>query len=144
MLQGTNGALTLSFLITLGISFVGFLIYWVITVRERVLQFGVCRAIGMRKAQILGILACEHALVSVIPILAGITIGGIAAQLFVPLLQLTADIAEQVPPFKVVARAGDYAKIYAVVLFMLAAAFSALGIIASKIRIHQAVKLGEE
>ena len=144
MLQGTNGALTLNFLVTLGISFIGFLIYWIITVQERVLQFGLYRAMGMLRRKILGILAVEHLLVSGIPILAGIMIGGLAARLFVPLLQMTSSAADQVPPFEVVAEAADYIKIYAVAAFMLASALTLLGIIASKIRIYEAVKLGEE
>jgi putative ABC transport system permease protein len=144
MLQGTNGALTLGFLVTLGISIIGFLIYWIISIQERLLQFGVLRAIGMSKPKVVVMLVCEHALVSGIPILLGIAIGGITSRLFVPLLQVVYSAAQQVPPFRVVASAGDYGKIYGVVAFMLATGLAVLAGIASRIQIHQAVKLGEE
>ncbi len=144
MLQGTNGALTLGFVVCLAISVIGFLIYWVISIRERTLQFGVLRAIGLHRRSIFAMLVCEQLLVSGTAILAGIVIGSLASEYFVPLLQVVYSAEDQVPPFVVVAYAGDYAKIYIVTLFMLLVCLSILGVIISRIRIHQAIKLGEE
>ncbi len=144
MLQGTNGSLTLGFVVTIAITIIGFLIYWIISIQGRALQFGVFRAIGLSKGKIIGILTCEQILVSGIPILMGSVIGGIASELFVPLLQVVHSAATQIPPFKVVANPGDYIKIYAVISLMLIVGLSILSLITSRIRIHQAVKLGEE
>ena len=33
-LEGTNGMLTLGFLVTMGVAFAGFLIYWVLSLRS--------------------------------------------------------------------------------------------------------------
>jgi putative ABC transport system permease protein len=144
MVQGTNGALTLGFIVTMSVSTIGFLIYWTLSIRQRVLQFGIFRAMGMSVQKIIGLLACEQVLISGIAILVGIIIGGITSDLFVPLLQLVYSAAQQVPPFKVVAAREDYIKIYIMVLFMLSIGLSILGMIISKIKIHQAIKLGED
>ena len=144
MVQGTNGALTLGFIVTMSVSTIGFLIYWILSIRQRELQFGIFRAMGMSVKKVIGLLACEQVLISGTAILVGVIIGGIASDLFVPLLQMAYSAAQQVPPFKVVAAREDYIKIYMVVLSMLAVGLSVLGIITSKIKIYQAIKLGED
>jgi len=144
VLQGTNGALTMGFMVTMIVSTIGFLIYWIISIQGRVLQFGVFRAMGLSRASVLGMIACEQVLVSLVAIFAGIMIGGAAGDLFVPLLDLTRAAAQQVPPFRVVADRGDYVKLYAVVGGMLAVGLSVLALRISRIRMAQAIKLGEE
>jgi len=144
MLQGTNGALTLGFVVTMSVSTIGFLIYWILSIRQRVLQFGIFRAMGMSVRKIMGLLAWEQLLISGTAIIIGIVVGGLTSDLFVPLLQMVYSAAEQVPPFKVVASSQDYIKIYSVVAFMLAIGLGVLSMIISKIKIHQAIKLGEE
>ena len=53
LFQGTNGILTLSFIIILILCIVGYLIYWIMSIRSRELLFGVLRALGMSKKQII-------------------------------------------------------------------------------------------
>lgn len=144
MLQGTNGSLSLGFIAAMIISLLGFLIYWVISIQSRVLQFGILRAMGLSMAKVIGMLACEQLLVSGAAILVGIIIGGIAGDTFIPLLQIVYSSADQVPPFKIIANGSDYIKIYAVIATMLLIGFTTLWRIISKIRIDQAVKLGED
>jgi putative ABC transport system permease protein len=144
MLQGTNGALTLGFILTMMISTIGFLIYWIISIQSRVLQFGIFRAMGLSRGRLAAMLFWEQVLISGIAIVLGLSIGGVTSDLFVPLLQLTSSAAQQVPPYRVVASADDYVKLYAFIAVMLVAAFAVLGAIISRIRISQAIKLGEE
>lgn len=144
MLQGTNGALTLGFIVTMTISTIGFLIYWTLSIKQRVLQFGIFRAMGLSVKNLIGMLVCEQILISGTAILTGIIIGGITSELFVPLLQMVYSAAQQVPPFKVAAAREDYIRIYSVVLVMLGIGLSVLGVIISRIKIHQAIKLGED
>ena len=144
MLQGMNGMLTLGFIASMVISLIGFLIYWIISIQNRTLQFGILRAMGMSLARVIGMLACEQLLVSGAAILVGIIIGGITGDLFIPLLQIMYSSADQVPPFRIVANRDDYIKIYAVIAFMITTGFLILWRIISKIRIDQAVKLGED
>lgn len=144
MVQGTNGTLTLGFIVTMAVSTIGFLIYWILSIKQRVLQFGIFRAMGLSVRKIIGMLVCEQVLISGTAILVGIIIGGIASDLFVPLLQMVYSAAQQVPPFKVAAAREDYIRIYVVILMMLTVGLSVLGFIISRIKIHQAIKLGED
>ncbi|NJD03726.1 MAG: ABC transporter permease [Ruminiclostridium sp.] len=144
LLQGLNGSLTLSFIACMIISTLGFLIYWIISIQSRVLYFGILRAMGLSLSKVIGIIGCEQLLVSGAAIVAGIAVGGGTSDLFIPMLQLVYNAAEQVPPFKIVANAGDYIKIYSVVAIMLVVGFGTLGRIIAGIRIDQAVKLGED
>ena len=144
MLQGTNGTLTLSFIITMTITLIGFLIYWIFNIRNRTLQFGILRAMGLSKRNLIGMIIWEQVLISGVAILVGILIGTLASNLFVPLLQVVYSAAEQVPPFKVVAYAGDYFRIFAILGVMLVAGSVVLGYIISKIKMDQALKLGED
>ncbi|MFU0800517.1 MAG: ABC transporter permease [Xylanivirga thermophila] len=144
MLQGMNGALTLGFVISMLISAIGFLIYWILSIQKRTLQFGVLRAMGMPKNSVLGMLIWEQIMTSGIAVIVGIVIGGMASELFVPFLQLSHGAAEQVPPFKVLALRKDYIKVYLVMGIMLTLSFLTLAWFISHIKIHQALKLGED
>jgi putative ABC transport system permease protein len=144
LLQGMNGMLTLGFIASMLISLLGFLIYWIISIQDRVLQFGILRAMGMSLAKVIGMLACEQLLVSGAAILIGIVIGGITGDLFIPLLQIMYSSADQVPPFRIMASGADYIKVYAVIGIMISMGFLILWRIISRIKIDQAVKLGED
>ena len=144
MLQGINGTLTLGFVIIMAITLIGFLIYWIFNIRGRTLQFGILRAMGLSKRQLIGMILWEQLLISGVAILAGILIGSLAANLFVPLLQMIYTPAEQVPPFKVVAYFSDYLRLFVVLLIMLVAGSAVLARIISRIKMDQALKLGED
>jgi putative ABC transport system permease protein len=144
LLQGTNGALTLGFTVTLLVSTIGFLIYWIISMQSRTLQFGVYRAMGLSRTRVFGMIAWEQLFVSGSAVAWGAAIGNLTGDLFVPLLQLTASAAEQVPPFHVTSEPADLIRLYAVVAAVLVVGLVVLTAIAFRIRIAQAIKLGEE
>ena len=144
LLQGTNGALTLGFVAAMVISLLGFLIYWIISIQSRVLQFGIFRAMGLSLAGVIAIIAFEQLLVSGAAILAGITIGSMAGDIFIPFFQMLYNASEQVPPFKIIAMREDYIKIYIVLGIMLLSGFTALWRLIAGIKIDQALKLGED
>jgi putative ABC transport system permease protein len=62
----------------------------------------------------------------------------------VPLLQIAYSARQQVPPFRVTSEIVDYFRIYGVVALMFTAGIVILGVIISRIQMHQALKLGEE
>ena len=144
MLQGMNGALTLGFIIIMIMRFIGFLIYWILSIKARTLQFGILRAMGMTFKEIIGLLFYEQFLVSGMAIVASVIIGGIASNLFVPLFQSLFNSYDAVPPFSVVPLRSDYMKVYVIIGVMLVICFTVLGRIISKIKISQALKLGED
>ncbi len=144
LLQGTNGAMTLGFVVTLAISMIGFFIYWILSIQARTLHFGVFRAMGMSAGRVILMLVFEQILISGASILMGLIIGGVMSNLFVPLLGLVYGAAEQVPPFTVIASREDYLRLYVVVGGMLVAGLALLGILVKRIKVSQAIKLGED
>ncbi|MBR1764836.1 MAG: FtsX-like permease family protein [Ruminococcus sp.] len=144
MLQGMNGALTLGFIIIMIMCIIGFLIYWILSIKSRTLQFGILRAMGMTYGEIIAMIVYEQLLVSGAAIFAAIFVGGIASKLFVPLFQSLYTAAEQVPGFAVIPLRSDYLKLYAIIALMLLTGFIVLGRLISKIKISQALKLGED
>ena len=143
-LQGFNGMLTLGFMITMFICVIGFLIYWILSIRSRTMQFGVLRAMGMPFSGILWMILIEQLLISFVSILAGVILGGIASDMFVPMLELMFPLEQQVPSFIVVALRSDYFKVYAVIAVMLAVGIFVLARMIKRTKMDQALKLGED
>ena len=139
-----NGVMTLGFLISVLISFIGFLLYWILSMQGRAMQFGLFRAIGMSFRSLLGLLAAEQLLTTAAALVFGIGTGVVACRLFVPLFRLAFEPSAQVPPFRVLIEATDMIGLGALVACMILAGFAALGWIVSRIQMHQALKLGED
>ncbi len=143
-LQGMNGALTMSFVIIMIMTIIGFLIYWIMSIRSRTLQFGILRAMGVTFREIIGIIGYEQLLVSGVSVAMAFIIGGAVSDLFVPLFRSMYSPADQVPPFRVAAAQSDYIKIYVIIVLMLGGGFAILGRLIKKININKALKLGED
>lgn len=143
-LQGMNGALTLGFVVIMLMTVIGFLIYWIISIRSRTLQFGVLRAMGVTFREVISTLGWEQLLVSLVSIAMGFVIGGTASDLFVPMFRTMYNAADQVPPFRVQGDPGDYIKLYVIIAVMLIGGFLVLGGIIRRININKALKLGED
>ena len=143
-LQGMNGGLTLGFIITMIMAIIGFLIYWILSIKSRTLQFGILRAMGMTMREIIVMLGYEQILVSGASLAMSFIIGGITSDIFVPVFQNMYSLENQIPPFIVSASADDYIKIYVLIAVMLIGGFAILGAIIRKININKALKLGED
>jgi putative ABC transport system permease protein len=143
-LQGMNGALTLGFTVIMAMTVIGFLIYWILSIKGRTLLFGVMRAMGLSFREIIGVLGYEQLLVSGASIAAAFIIGGVTSDLFVPLFQNMYAVSEQIPPFYVAAARRDYIRMYILIAVMLGAGFAALGGIIRNISVNKALKLGED
>ena len=144
IIQGTNGALTISFIIILLICFSGFLIYWMLSIRSRVLQFGIFRAMGMGTRNILTLLLNEQVFVTLTALLIGVIVGEVSSTLFIPLIKISYTPAEQVLPLLMVMELSDYVSLYSVLGVMVVVSMIILGVYISKIKIDQALKLGED
>ncbi|NLD88414.1 MAG: ABC transporter permease, partial [Clostridiales bacterium] len=92
----------------------------------------------------IGMIVTEQILISIVAIVVGIILGGLTSDLFVPMMEMVYNAAEQIPPFRVVAWRDDYYKIYAIIGVMLALGVYVISRIIAKIKIAQALKLGED
>lgn len=143
-LQGMNGVLTLGFIVSLAICLSGFLTYWIVSIRSRVLQFGVLRAMGLSRMRLLSMLGWEQLLISGSAVVAGVLIGGLTTTLFVPLLGVLTAAADQVPPMRVGIETRDFRTIVVFSAGMIVLALAILGASVSRVRMAQAIKLGED
>ncbi|MEX1030404.1 MAG: FtsX-like permease family protein [Paenibacillaceae bacterium] len=141
---GVFGILSLGFLISVLISFIGYILYWFFNLSSRVVQFGILRAMGLSRKQLSGMLLLEQGFTAGLSIILGIGIGKLTSYIFLPFLQTADNVTTQVPPFRIVFNSKDTLQIYAVVLVMMAAGATMLFLHIRRLRVHQAVKLGEE
>lgn len=142
--QGTNGILTIGFIIVLVLCAAGFLIYWILSIQSRTLQFGIFRAMGMGKSEILSMLVNEQIFISGLSIAAGVLVGQIGSKLYVPLIQIAYSSADKVIPLEIISAGSDYLRLGTVIGLMIAVCMAVLAVLISKIKITQALKLGED
>ncbi len=144
LFQGTNGILTMSFIVILILCCTGFLIYWILSIRQRELLFGVFRAMGMTKKEIIQMLINEQIFSSGVSILIGAGLGVLASNLFVPLVQIFYASTDQAVPLNVVYRWVDMVRLFSVIAIVIIICMVVLGKLINKINISQALKLGED
>lgn len=144
LLQGTNGILTMSFIVTIILCVVGYLIYWIMSIRSREMIFGILRANGLHKGEIFHMLILEQIFSGIFAALTGIVIGNISAKMFVPMLQSAYAAANQVLPMKLITNAGDMARLYGVTGAGMVLCLFILTMIVFKLNVAKALKLGEE
>lgn len=142
--QGTNGVLTIGFICILVLCIMGFLIYWILSIQSRTLQFGIFRAMGMSMGEVFAMLLNEQLFISGVSIGAGIGVGILTSRLFVPLIQIAYSSADQVLPLEIISESSDYVRLFAVIGAAILLCLGILGWLISRIRISQALKLGED
>lgn len=144
LFQGTNGILTMSFIVILILCCTGFLIYWILSIRQRELLFGVFRAMGMTKREVIQMLVNEQIFSSGVSIVIGTVIGVLASKMFVPLVQIFYASTDQAIPLEVVSRPLDMIRLFSIIGIVIIVCMVVLGKLISKINISQALKLGED
>jgi len=144
LLQGTNGILTMSFLVMILLCAVGYLIYWVMAIRSRELIFGTLRAFGMHKSELFHMLILEQIFSGLLSLAAGMGIGKLASYLYVPLLQTAYAAADQVLPIKLLTDPQDMVRLYGTLALMMAVCLIVLVLLVLRLNITKALKLGEE
>ncbi len=96
---GIFGLLTVCFLTGVLLSGAELLIYSFANLTGRTTRFAMLRAIGMHSREIIGIVASEYMLVLTYGVVAGIALGVVSSQLYVPYFPLTQNPIQQIPPF---------------------------------------------
>jgi putative ABC transport system permease protein len=139
-----GGVMTLGFLICMMISMFGFLLFWIMSLQGRLLQIGVLSAMGMPRRQLLTMLLAEQVLTSAAAVLIGTITGFIVTRLYVPMFQMSFDAKAQVPPFKVIADPQDFTQLHFFMFALIFTGLAVLSLLLIKIKIYQAIKLGED
>ncbi len=144
LLQGTNGVLTMGFIVTILLCAVGYLIYWIMSIRSREMIFGVLRACGMHKGELFQMLMNEQIFSGVFSVFAGIGIGKLTSVMFVPMLQQAYAAANQVLPMKLIINSADMYRLYGVIAAVMVVCLAILILLLFKLNVAKALKLGEE
>ena len=144
MIKSLNGVLTVGFIVALALCFIGFLMYWILSIRQRTLQFGIYRAMGMRMREILTMLLNEQLCISVLSIAVGAAVGHLAAKLYMPLIQIAYASSDSYLPLRTSVDVSDTLRLLVIVAVMLITCMAILFTIIRRMKIAQALKLGED
>ena len=98
----------------------------------------------MTMREILNMLIFEQIFITLPTIITGTVIGFIASKLYIPLIQIAYSATNESIPLRVMTAGGDIVKMYFVVVFVIGICMAVLGNIIKKIKITQAIKLGED
>ena len=76
----------------------GLLTYSYASMQERLFQFALLHAMGLKRLQIIGQVFFEYAILTTYGAVAGVICGTYAAVLFIPLFQITGEAGMPLPP----------------------------------------------
>ncbi len=146
--QGLFGLLSVGFLAAAVLTVLGFLVYAIVSFHQRAIQLGMLRAIGLSVGQMAAYLAGEQAVLIAAGVGLGTGLGVWASRLFIPFLQVgvgtgSAGNTAVTPPFIVQIAWEQLGTIYALFAAMFVIAVLILIALIARLRIFEAVKLGE-
>ncbi|MEO8355506.1 MAG: FtsX-like permease family protein [Chloroflexota bacterium] len=141
--QGLFGLLSVGFVASALLTVLGFLLYALFSFRRRFIEMGMLRAIGLSIQQMTSLLAAELAFLVLLGIGVGTAVGVFASRLFVPFLQIGASTQSQYPPFQIEIAWLSIVQIYVLFVILFLVALSALSALLVRMKIFQAIKLGE-
>ena len=139
---GSDGLLTIGFLVASLLTVLGYLLYAVLAMRNRMLQFGLLRAMGLPRPSLSMAVALEQVFLLGVGIAGGLYVGDWASGLFLPFFQ--ASNGGSVPPFLISGPGPDLSRMGAILAVLLAFAIAGLLQVLRGMRIGEAVKLGED
>lgn len=138
------GILSVGFLIAALLTVLGVLLYSYLSFRRQLQQMGILRAIGLSLRQLTAMYLIEQSLLLAVGVGAGTLVGYVTSLTFIPFLQVNAEQNADVPPFLVAVAWQDLARLYVVLIVFLALALPFSLTLLRRMRIYDAIKLGEE
>jgi putative ABC transport system permease protein len=141
---GIFGILTVGFIIAALLTILGFMLYSFLSAKRRMQQLGILRAMGLSIRQLISLFVFEQGFLIVLGMVVGTLLGLWTGDLFIPFLQIKSEAHAGIPTFVVMTAWGDIAKIYVLFGIILAIAFPAFIWMLARMKIHEAIKFGEE
>ena len=99
---------------------------------------------GLLPGKIVGLLALELIFTLGVGVALGIGLGIGTADIFLPFLQFRTSDLSSAPPFILIMNRRDINLILIVIAGLFVTAIAGLSVVLSRMKIHQAIKLGEE
>ena len=141
--QGLFGVLSIGFVAAALLTIVGFLLYAFFSLRRRTIELGILRAIGLSAGQMTSFVGWELAFLIGIGLAVGTVMGAWISGLFIPYLQVGSGPDARVPPFLVEIAWPAVFRIYALFGLLFVIALVVLAALLRRMKINQAIKLGE-
>jgi len=141
--QGLFGLLSVGFLATTVVTVIGFVAYTLLSFQRRLVELGVLRAIGLSTRQLSMLLVFEQTLIVGFGAAPGTLVGILTSWLFIPFLQVRTGVYPETPPFVVQIDWERIALVYGISGGLLAATIVVIVLLLHRMRIFEAVKLGE-
>jgi putative ABC transport system permease protein len=141
--QGLFGLLSVGFVAAALLTVLGFLLYALFSFRRRFIELGILRAIGLSSGQMTAFLAWELAFLILVGVGAGTGLGAWVSGMYIPYMQVGTGAAARTPPFIVEIAWPAIFRIYALFGLLFVAALGGLAALLLRMKIFQAVKLGE-
>jgi putative ABC transport system permease protein len=141
---GIFGILSVGFVISTLLTVLGFMLYAFLSFQRRLQQLGILRAMGLSIKQLAGLFLFEQNFLIVLGVLLGTVLGVATGNLFIPFLQIKSQAHADTPPFVILTAWGDIFKMYVILGVFLALALPVNIWLLARMKIHEAVKFGEE
>ena len=141
--QGLFGLLSIGFITSSLATMIGFLLYTIFSYQKRYVELGILRAIGLSQRSMMVSVAWELGLLILIGLSLGTAIGLLVGVMYIPYMQFVSNLAGIVPPYVVTFAWTEIAQIVALFVFTFLFIMAILLVILRRMRIFQAVKLGE-
>ena len=140
---GLFGFLSVGFIAVAGLSLLALVIYSALSFRQRFIQLGILRAMGLSAGQLVLSLGCEQVTVTAAGVALGSYLGLLSSFMFIPFFQIGYEQADLIPPFVVHIAWDDVVALALAMLGMVLAAAVATLWLLMRMKTFQAVKLGE-
>ncbi len=141
--QGLFGLLSIGFIASSLATMIGFLLYTIFSYQRRYVELGILRAIGLSQPSMMVSVAWELGLLIVMGLALGLGIGLLVSVLYIPYMQFVSSLEGTVPPYLVTMAWFEIAQIVGLFLGTFILIMAILLVILRRMRIFQAVKLGE-
>lgn len=141
--QGVFGLLSVGFIAAAVLTVLGFFMYALSSLRQRFIALGILRAVGLTQRQMTIYLAVELAFLIISGLVLGTGLGVLVSQQFIPYWQIGAAGTELVPPYLVEIAWPAVSQVYILFGLMFFVALVVLIILLRRMKIFQAIKLGE-
>lgn len=144
MIQITNGMFSVGFVISLTVCAVGFLIYWILTIKERELIYGIYRSMGLSMKEIIRMLVTEQIFSSLAACVGGYGVGILTTFLFTKLISVVYLPRIHNIPIHIIVNPSDSVKMCVIVGGVLIVCFIVICRIIGNMNITKALKLGDD
>jgi putative ABC transport system permease protein len=140
--QGLFGVLSVGFIAAAFLTILGFLLFALYSFQRRMVELGILRACGLRARQMAAFLVWELAILIILGAGVGTALGALVSYLFIPFLQVGSGAAA-FPPFVVEIAWPAILRMYFLFGVLFLAALAAFVALLLRMKIFQAIKLGE-